>query len=258
MRNNMMGTVLQRIFVVVVCIVALGACVTSYDRPQQNIDLEKAKASHIKLGLQYLRQNNLRSSRFHFNKALKIDSKSAGAYAGLAELMLREGDSERAERFFKKSIDLNPEYALARNNYGSFLFQRKRYKEALKQFLLAADNLDYDRRPMAFVNTGLSHVKLGDLDAAEAAFVRALNLDLNMSRAFLEMADIAYAKGEYPAANQLMVRYQYGGRPTPRSLLLQIKIATKLDDKNQESSARLALKNLFPKSDEFKALSQGL
>lgn len=249
---------LRRIFVVMVCMITLSACVTSYDRPQQNIDLEKAKASHLKLGLQYLRQNNLRSSRFHFNKALKIDAKFAGAYAGLAELMLREGDADRAEQFFKKSIGLNAEYALVRNNYGSFLFQRKRYDEALKQFILAANNLDYDRRPMAFVNTGLSHVRLGDLDSAEAAFVRALNLDLNMSRAFLEMSDIAYIKGEYPAANQLMSRYQHSGSPTPRSLLLQIKIARKLDDKNQESSARLALKNLYPRSDEFRTLSQGL
>jgi len=218
----------------------------------------KAMQTHIKLGLDYLRQNNLNSARFHFNKALKIDGKSAGAYAGMAVLMLREGDDARADQFYRKAISSDPGYSLARNNYGSFLYERKRYAEALLQFEAAADDLNYERRALAYVNVGLSQVKLGQQAVAEAAFVRALNLDPNMSRAYIEMAQIAFGKGEYPAANQLLTRYQYIQRPTPRSLLLQIKIARKTNDKNKESSAGLALKNLYPQSPEYKSLRQGL
>lgn len=248
---------LKRICISIFSLVLLSACVTSYDRPIQEVDMAKAMQTHIKLGLDYLRQNNLNSARFHFNKALKIDSKSSGAYAGMAVLMLREGDDARADQFYRKAISFDPGYSLARNNYGSFLYERQRYAEALAQFTAAADDLAYERRALAFVNVGLSQVKLGQQAGAESAFVRALKLDPNMSRAYIEMAQIAFAKAEYPAAAQLLSRYQYMQRPTPRSLLLQIKIARKMGDKNQEASAGLALKNLFPSSSEYKSLNQG-
>ncbi|MCV6621590.1 MAG: type IV pilus biogenesis/stability protein PilW [Cellvibrionaceae bacterium] len=227
-------------------LLSLTACVTTYDREPKKPNMEKAKETHIRLGLQYLRQNNLDSSRFHLNKALKIDPDSAGAYSGLAALMLREGDDENAERFYKKAIRLDGSLSQARNNYGSFLYGKKRFSEALIHFQSAAQDLNYDRRPLAFNNVGLTQLSLGNVEAAEKAFVRSITLNPNMPRPYLELAGIAYEKTEYRAALRLLDQYHQVSPISPRSVQMELELAKVLGDKNRESSARLKLKNMFP------------
>lgn len=227
-------------------LLSLTACVTTYDKEPKKPNMEKAKETHIRLGLQYLRQNNLDSSRFHLNKALKIDPDSAGAYSGLAALMLREGDEANAERFYQKAIRLDSELSQARNNYGSFLYGKKRYAEALVHFEKAAQDLNYDRRPLAFNNVGLTQLSLGNIDASEKAFVRTITLNPNMPRPYLELAGIAQVKAEYRAALRLLDQYHLVSPMSPRSLQMELDLAKALGDKNRESSARLKLKSMFP------------
>ncbi|WP_299975906.1 type IV pilus biogenesis/stability protein PilW [uncultured Pseudoteredinibacter sp.] len=227
-------------------LLSLTACVTTYDKEPKKPNMEKAKETHIRLGLQYLRQNNLDSSRFHLNKALKIDPDSAGAYSGLAALMLREGDDVNAERFYQKAIRIDGDFPQARNNYGSFLYGKRRYSEALEHFQSAAQNLNYDRRPLAFNNVGLTALALGDVSAAEKAFVRSITLDSNMPRPYIELAGIAQKKAEYTAALRLLDQYHLVSPYSPRSIEMELQIATALGDKNREASARLKLKTIFP------------
>lgn len=227
-------------------LLSVTACVTTYDRAPKVPNMEKAKATHIRLGLQYLGQSNLESSRFHFNKALKIDPNSAGAHSGMAALMLREGDEERAEQFYLKAIRLDGKFSQARNNYGSFLFGKKRYSDALKQFAQAADDLGYDRRALAFNNVGLTQVALGNIEAAEKAFVRAVTLNPNMPRPYIELADIANGKAEYKASLRLLQQYHLVSPYSPRSARLELELAKQLGDKNLQSSAQLKLNSMFP------------
>ncbi|MBB6523147.1 type IV pilus biogenesis/stability protein PilW [Pseudoteredinibacter isoporae] len=238
-------------------LLSLTACVTTYDRVQKKPDMQKAMKTHIRLGLEYLRQNNLDSSRFHFNKALKIDPNSAGAYSGMAALMLREGDDENAERFYERAIRLDSSLSLARNNYGSFLYGKKRYREALNQFQFAANDLNYDRRPLAFNNVGLTQLALGNIDAAEKAFARSITLNPNMARPYIELASIAKSKSEYRAAIQLLDQYHMVSPFSPRSVQLELELAKVLGDKNRESSAEMKLKNMFPQGNQFQRNNSG-
>lgn len=232
-------------------LLGLTACVTTYDRAQKMPDMEKAKKTHIRLGLQYLRQDNLDSSRFHLNKALKIDPDSAGAYNGLAALMLREGDPANAERFYEKAVRLDSDFSQARNNYGSFLFGLKRYREALEQFQFAANDLNYDRRPLAFNNVGLTQLALNNIDSAEAAFARSITLSPNMARPYIELASIAKDKAEFRAAMRLLDQYLLVSPNSPRSVQLELDLAKALNDKNREYSAQMKLKNMFPNGKQY-------
>lgn len=247
----MLTSGLGKSFLISWLLLALTACVTTYDRPQKKVDMAKALETHIRLGLQYLRQNNLDSSRFHLNKALKIDPNSAGTYSALAALMLRERDEENAEKFYLKAIRLDSSFSQARNNYGSYLFGKKRYADSLRQFEAAAGDLNYERRPLAFNNVGLAHIALGNVDQAENAFVRSVTLNPNMARPYLELAKIAQLKNELAAAQELLNQFHALSPPTPASLQMQIDVAQALGNKNLEASARMKLKNLFPNRSQY-------
>lgn len=237
--------------IILIALVSLGACVETWDRPQKKPDMQKALATHIKLGLQYLRRDNLESSRFHFSKALNIDPESAGVHNGLASLMLREGDRETAEEHYIKAIRFDPKFSQARNNYGSFLFTDKRYVKALEHFIIASKDISYSRRALAFTNVGRSELMVSDANnvtRAEKAFSRAILLEPNNPAPYIELADIAASKREYKAAQRLLDNYVGLASLSPRSLALQVDIASKTGDSNREASARMKLKSIFSKT----------
>ena len=212
--------------------------------------MQKALGTHIKLGFQYLRRDNLDSSRFHFSKALNINPESPGVHNGLASLMLREGDRETAEEHYLKALRYEPTFSQARNNYGSFLFTDKRYGEALENFIIASKDISYNRRALAFTNVGRSELKVpvGDnVSRAEKAFARAILLEPGSAEPYIELADIAASKQEYQAAQRLIDNYVGQAGHSPRSLALQISVASKTGDRNREASAKMKLKSIFSK-----------
>ncbi|MCV6627603.1 MAG: tetratricopeptide repeat protein, partial [Cellvibrionaceae bacterium] len=143
------------------------------------------------------------------------------------------------------------------NNYGSFLYKQKRYREALVQFSKASTDLEYDRRALAFSNVGRCQAELGDYNAAETAFARAITLDPNSPGPYYALARIAKEKREYQAALQLLSQYHSLRPATPPSLDMQIQIARALGDKNLEASAMLKLKNIYPNSRQYRVYQRG-
>ncbi len=66
-------------------------------------------------------------------KALQLDDSLAEAHAALAWLSISDWDFPRAEREFKRAIELNPSLAQARAWYAQFLGIMNRYPEAFAQ-----------------------------------------------------------------------------------------------------------------------------
>jgi len=70
-------------------------------------------------------------------KALQLDDSLAEAHAALAWLSISDWDFPRAEREFKRAIELNPSLAQARAWYAQFLGIMNRYPEAFTQAEIA-------------------------------------------------------------------------------------------------------------------------
>src|SRR5690606_12635224 len=157
-----------KLLLLFVLALSLSACASTLP-PINEADLDKAKQTHVQLGLGYLRAGNRDSARQNFNKALEIDRRSPGALEGMALLYQLEAMDELAEEHFRKAIRADRNFSRARNNYGSFLYEQGRFEEAYEQFERAAANLEYDGRPFALVNLGRTALKLGYVDRAESA-----------------------------------------------------------------------------------------
>ena len=60
-------------------------------------------------------------------------------------LLQQEGSRpnlEKADEYFARAVALDPENAQARNNYGAYLYQMKRYHDAIQQLTRAGSTLD--------------------------------------------------------------------------------------------------------------------
>ena len=135
---------------------------SSASRHDKSRDKNKEAAeTYVQLGLGYLRRGERQRARTNLLKALEKDKRSANAHNALALLLQAEGESELAEEHFKKAIAYEPGLTSVRYNYASFLIRQKRYADAEKQFLMAADDVNYARRGQVFYSLGLIAKQLG-------------------------------------------------------------------------------------------------
>ncbi|MCW8196379.1 type IV pilus biogenesis/stability protein PilW [Proteobacteria bacterium 005FR1] len=247
-----------RLTLITLLLAAATGCVTTMSAGGSEADLDSAMRTYVQLGLGYLRAGNRDSARMNFQKALEINSRSPGAHDGMALLYQLEAMDELAEEHFKKAIRADRNYSRARNNYGSFLYEKGRFKEAYEQFEKAASNLDYEGRPIALVNLGRTALKLGDIDRAESTFKHALALDSKLTIAMVELADVYFTKENYPEAKKYLDMYGQNTRHSPRSLWLGIRLERIFGNRDKEASYALALKNLHPYSQEYLQYKQSL
>jgi tetratricopeptide (TPR) repeat protein len=87
----------------------------------------------------------------------------------------RKSDLEGAEKFFRKAMDLDPQFVPARHNLGVTLYRAGKYDEASEAFLMATGMAKAG--PDDFYNRGATLFRLGDKLGAARAFRRVLELN---------------------------------------------------------------------------------
>lgn len=232
-------------------VLLLGGCVTSTSGglPDPAAPADRLTAQ-LDLARGYLEQGNTERARTSLNKALRIEPRSVEAHVLLGVLNAAESEWGLAEKDFKTALSISPRDPMALNNYGSFLYTRERYKEAVHYLRILVENADYRARSQAYENLGLAELKLGEVEAARESFVRSLQLSFSQSTASLELAQIDYDRGEIEIAAAHYDAFRTLAQQSPRSLCLGMKIAQRQGDFDRMSSYALALNNMFPNSPE--------
>lgn len=246
--------------ILVVTVLLLCSCmVTESSNYPKPVDENKMLATHINLGLRYISHGNREMARDHLDKALAIDSRSSGALMGYALVYEQEGEHELAEDNFKKAMSANPSDTRARFYYAVYLNSLDRFAEARRYFIKVTEDVSYPHRAMAFASLGHVEAEMGDSNAARQALERALRINPKLPQVYIELAELEYQAGNYKTA-QTNLKYfnQFSNRPTPRSLWLGIRLEREFNNKDAEASYGLALKNMFPESDENRAYQEWL
>ena len=141
-------------------------------------------------------------------KALALDDTLAEAHTSLAFVSYHyEWDWARAEREFKRAIELNPNYATAHHWYGEYLGVVGRFDEAVAEYRVA---LQLD--PLSFVvnlDLGWDFYLARRYDDAIAQYRKALEFEPNspivhsiLSQAYEQQGKYAEAADEYLKALQ--------------------------------------------------------
>jgi tetratricopeptide (TPR) repeat protein len=127
-----------------------------------------------------------------------LDDTLAEAHTILARCAQQDWDWAGAERGFRRAIELNPSYALARIWYAMYLYAMMRFDEAAVE-AGRAQELD----PVSsLVNTfaGSAYFLAGRVEEAMASWQKALELEPSYSDASLALARSYVAQGKYPQA----------------------------------------------------------
>ncbi|MCB1671911.1 MAG: type IV pilus biogenesis/stability protein PilW [Gammaproteobacteria bacterium] len=235
----------------------LNSCVTTTTGGfNPEVSEDEALQDYIRLAVAYYEANDMAGARRHIANAMEINDRSSEVYNILALVHQREGDLDLADEAFNRAIRLDRNNSRARNNYAAFLFGQQRYQDAYQQLELVSNDTTYEGRPIAFENLGRSALRMGNTDAAERAFERALQLNGNLYISALELAQIRFDKGAYQSARSLYNQYLttkdfYNIPHTPRSLWIGIQIESHFQNQAAADTYARLLTALYQDSAEY-------
>lgn len=242
-----------RAFVLIVLSGVLSACVTTHSGGfAEKADEQKAFETSVQLAKTYISQGNWEQAKRHLQYAESVDRNNAETLEALALVHQNTGELEHAEDYYRRAIRQAPDTVRIRNNYAVFLYSQERFAEAAEQLEIVVKELLYERRVEAFVNLGRCYLQMNKLEQAEAAFKRALLMQNDNPLVLLSMAEVAFRQNQYAESHRFYDAYiAKAKRPSAASLWLGIRLADVFDDQNAFASYSLALKNLYPKSEEY-------
>ncbi len=216
--------------------------------------LDRARM-HTNLAAGYYERGQMDVAIDELNFAVSLDATYAPAYNlyGLVYAVL--GEDRKAEQNFERALQISPNDSDFHHNWGWYLCQHKREREALVQFDIAVKNPLYRTPEIALVNAGRCAMTLGEVRNAEAYFRRALAAQPGNALANYGLALVAYKEARYDEARTWMRGVMQITSPPPEALYLGLCIERKLGDRQAELSYISQLRNRYPDSVETKAIT---
>jgi len=212
---------------------------------------------HTELAAGYLELKNLAIALEEAGIAQRADSTYAPAFtvAGMIYAELR--NDGLAEQNFQQALRINRGDIDANNNYGRFLCDRKREADGIRYFMAAARDPFNQQPEISYVSAGLCARRRGDLAEAEGYFRTALQQRPNQIQSLYQLADIAYARANYPEARAYLLRLNQISSGSPEILWLMLRTERRLGGGNSVESLAHQLRSNFPNSKEAQALAAG-
>ena len=246
-----------RVFVCLCLISGLTACVTETTGGfNAEVSDEQALRDYIQLATGYLEQNDLANTKRHLDNAARYDRNNSEILAIWGLVYSREGEEALADESFRRALRINTGNSQARNNYAAFLFANGRYEDAYEQLQRVVQDTEYPARPQAFENLGLAALRLDRIEDAESAFSRALQLNSNLLRSSLELANLNLDKNDVLQArayyrNFLTLLQLDNTGQNARSLWIGIRLESAMGNIENANRYGALLESAFPNSPEY-------
>ena len=237
-----------------VSILLTTGCATQSDREKQDID--DASDYNAQLGLAYINQGRYDIAQNKLKKSIEQNPDNAVAHHYIAELYRRLGEFDKAETHFEEALDLAPKNSSLLNNYGVFLCDDKKYKEAYGYFDKVLKDPLYPSKGSVYENIGLCAQSEGNIKMAEENLRFALRLNPQSPKSLLAMAQISFDNQKYAASRKYFYQYLENARHTPASLWLGILLENRSGNKNRVASYVVLLKGKYPNSEEAALLKK--
>jgi len=156
--------------------------------------------ARMKMGVTYLQQRNLPMAMQELNRAAELDPGNAEVDMMLGLAYRARGDGKEAEHYLREAIDKRPDYAEAHNNLGIVLADRKDWDGAIRQFEIAAGNVQYQTPEWAIYNAAEAYRAKGDLAKAEDTYRRAIRINDRYAPAYLGLSNVLSGEGRWEEA----------------------------------------------------------
>ena len=235
----------------------LAACANTQEQEFKR----NAAEANFKLGVGYMQSGHFEVATEKLLKALQYDDNYPEAHNAIAVLYEEMREYAPAETHFKRAIELQPDYTLAKLNYARLLckhFPARAAEGENELQKIAANPADAGASASeAYAGLGVCARHRGDLTQAETWLRKSLDSDPNNTVALYELAEISQGQGKTLQGRAFLQRYHAQTRPTPQSLWLGILIETAQDgDSHLRQQYSALLSGQFPNSEEARRLNK--
>lgn len=209
------------------------------------------------IAIEHIRLGNVDLAKNALDEAIERNPNNAMANMMLGVTLQLVGTSDSlksAEPYFSKAINIEPNNAQIRNNYGQYLFILERYEDAIKQFKIAANTIGYNGRDVALNNLGQCYLRLEKYDDSKNFFLRTLHLNPKNPEALLGLSETYYLQTNSDAAADVFQDYvnQIGrSNLDAKALWLGLRIDRMNNNMISMREHTEELGRKYPKSSEF-------
>ncbi len=220
-------------------------------------DNQKRARIRLQLAIGYYEQRQYQVALDEIKQALLADPDLSDAYNVRALIYMNMGESRLAEENFLQAIRMAPNNPDLGNNYGWFLCQSGREKQAIPYFESALKNPAYQSPAKALNNAGSCSLKVRDTVAAERYLSRAFNEDPSNPLTSFNLAKVYFERRDYERARFYIGRVLKADMMAADVLWLAIKIEHALGDRSTEGSLATQLRRRHPGSAEYSYYQRG-
>lgn len=221
---------------------------------------QKRAQIRMQLAIEYYQKGQYPIALDEIKQAIASDVGYADAYGVRALIYMAMGETTLAEDNFLRALKLAPTNPELSNNYGSFLCQNGRAKQAIPYFEAALNRRDYNSPARALLNAGTCSLQVKNYDMAERYLLDAsryapddMSVNANLARVYLERRD-------YTRAGLFIDRVRTIAKTDELAadvLWLAIRVERKRGDRAAEASLSSVLRRNYPASPEFAAYQRG-
>lgn len=155
---------------------------------------------HLVLARLYLHQEDLDRSEFHFKRCVLTSPTIAEAYKGLGDVAMLREDFTKAERSYRKALDLDREDISTLNALGLAYVRLGKFDEGLAKYTMALRFQPDDHRIL--FNMGQAEEKRQHYESASKYYQRALRVHAGYERALRGLDRISERLRELGSVNE--------------------------------------------------------
>jgi len=146
----------------------------------------------------HAKKHNIREAIADYDRAIALNATSSILHTNLGNNLRKIAEFDKAETAYNNAIAADGKHVPAHLGKASLLREKKDYPGALAQYALAA-KAD-ERNGQVLVDRGETHVAMGNLEAADADFVKAIGIDPIYLDAHIQRASLKVRQKDYPGA----------------------------------------------------------
>ena len=184
------------------------------------------------VGNAYMQKGQLDEAIAQYQKALEINANYADARNNLGNVFFRKGKLDAAIAEYQRTLAINPNLAETHTNLGNALFQKRQLDAAIEQYGMAVKvNPNYAQ---AHGNLGVAYFQKGQMDAAIAQYQQALIINPNYAEARTNLGNALLRKGQPDAA---IAEYEQAVKTNPTYAIAHANFGVALLQKGQVDQA---------------------
>ncbi len=166
----------------------------------------KAVPAYKVMMLSYLDRKQLALAKLVALRAIKLDENDPDLYYAVAQVMVQEGELQKAKLQFERAVAVRPDYLPARVELAKLALKEENYPAAEEHLrrLLQADG----KNAAAHLNLGIAYKGMGKFDKAMQEYDEAEKLDPNLAAIYLNRGIILLRFKDAPErAHELFKKY---------------------------------------------------